>query len=156
MVVSFSEDQPTRYKYDQSKIPSQCDKEADIITANVYEQLKLLDNSNSKKKITTKKNKKWSPRMCSDEDENTSNTSPITGKRNTSPISSKFSSTNTSPIIRNFSTNTNFTTKSSKSSNKTTLPIRGSKKEQTIKSKKKKKKRNMLDSDSSSEEEIFI
>jgi len=56
MVVSFSEDQPTRYKYDESKATSQCNKEADIITANVYEQLKLLDNSNnSKKKRGTKR-----------------------------------------------------------------------------------------------------
>ena len=69
MVVSFSEEQPTRYKYDISKSTIQCDKEADIITANVYEQLKLDNNSNSKKKRGTKKNKKWSPRMYLVEDE---------------------------------------------------------------------------------------
>ena len=154
MVVSFSAEQPTRYKYDKSKVTSQCDKETDIIGLEEWRMSlknkksddnnnEQLDNDNTNEKrsspvITKQNKKKWSSRMYLDEDENTSNTSPITGKRNTSPISSKFSSTNTK-------------------TNNSTLPIlRGSKKEQTIKSKKKKKKRNMLDSDSSSEEESFI
>jgi len=150
MVVSFSEEQPTIiYKYDISKSTSQCNKEADIITASVYEQLKLLDNFNSKKKRGPKKiircspiidagiekNKKLGLGLYSDVDENTSNTSPTCGK---------YSPNN----------NTNLSTESSTMlSTSPHASQRGSKKEQTLIESKKKKKRNMLDSDSSSEEE---
>jgi len=151
MVVSFSEEQPTIiYKYDISKSTSQCNKEADIITASVYEQLKLLDNFNSKKKRGPKKiircspiidagiekNKKLGLGLYSDVDENTSNTSPTCGK---------YSPNN----------NTNLSTESSTMlSTSPHASQRGSKKEQTLIESKKKKKRNMLDSDSSSEEEV--